>query len=373
MRTLSSRWANTCTPLLCINSRTALAFLTALLAIGPTDGSDLAEAKTPGQTYCFFGTCHRVKSITETEALVGSEETLKSSFYDACEHDRLNPCGLTSSGEVFRPNLPDNAASPIYPDGTTLLVWSPETREAAVVRVNNAGPYWGQRKLDVSRATAERLGFKDRGVADLRVRVIDAPNSEEATYRKGRKYHALPGYIGQYASLEAAHKGMAAAMETIAPSILAPLTGAAVAAGPGNAGEGPSAAAGSALGREPGVKTASLEGRAEAGSDSTRPRTAERLRHKGAARTAAPGRSHRVAKRSKATLVAGAKSTSWAKSRLALVDEGPHDISMLSRTNKDWVERRVASKGTFVRHSASRAARGLGRSAALGTPLTLSS
>ena len=30
-----------------------------------------AEAKTPGSTYCFYGKCHRVKTIAETQALVG--------------------------------------------------------------------------------------------------------------------------------------------------------------------------------------------------------------------------------------------------------------------------------------------------------------
>lgn len=191
-----------------------------------------AEAKTPGETYCYYGTCHRVKSIAETEALVGTAEMMSSSFYDSCKKDSLNPCGLTSSGEAFNPDAPDNAASPIYPDGTTLLVWSPESREAAVLRVNNAGPYWGDRKLDVSRATAERLGFKDRGVADLQVRVIDAPATDEATYVKNRSYNRLPGYIGKYDSLNAAQAGMAAAMalEAMAPSVLAPVAGGVVAA-----------------------------------------------------------------------------------------------------------------------------------------------
>jgi rare lipoprotein A len=209
----------------------ALALVAAYGGVSAVGGS--AEAKTPGETYCYYGTCHRVKSIAETEALVGYAETLPSSFYDSCKKDSLNPCGLTSSGEVFNPDAPDNAASPIYPDGTTLLVWSPETREAAVLRVNNAGPYWGDRKLDVSRATAERLGFKDRGVADLQVRVIGAPATEEqATYQKNRTYDRLPGYIGQYQSLDAAHAGMAAAMalEAMAPSVLGPLAGGAVAA-----------------------------------------------------------------------------------------------------------------------------------------------
>jgi hypothetical protein len=30
-----------------------------------------AAAKTPGSTYCYFGVCHRVKTIEETRALIG--------------------------------------------------------------------------------------------------------------------------------------------------------------------------------------------------------------------------------------------------------------------------------------------------------------
>ena len=171
--------------------------------------SGITDAKTPGSTYCFYGKCHRVKSLSETEAVVGQEVTMATSFYDGCKADRFNPCGLTSSGEVFRPDRADNAASPIYPDGTKLLVWAPSTGAAAIVRVNNAGPYWGNRKLDVSKATADQLGFSGSGVANLVVRVLDAPTPEEATYRKNRSYEPVPGYIGTYASADAASQGAA--------------------------------------------------------------------------------------------------------------------------------------------------------------------
>lgn len=232
----------------------ALALAASYGGVNAVGGS--AEAKTPGETYCYYGKCHRVKSIAETEALVGYAEMLSSSFYDSCKNDSLNPCGLTSSGEAFNPDAPDNAASPIYPDGTVLLVWSPESREAAVVRVNNAGPYWGERKLDVSRATAERLGFKDRGVADLQVRIIDAPAAEEATYVKNRTYDRLPGYIGKYDSLNAAQAGMAAAMalEAMAPSVLAPVAGAVIAA----ARTPPPAAPVAIAAAEPGAQVAAM-------------------------------------------------------------------------------------------------------------------
>ena len=185
----------------------APAFGVALLATGMTGAP--AEAKTPGKTYCFYGKCHRVKTIAEMETLIGSEETISASHYDSCKRDRYNPCGLTSSGEAFDSESPDNAASPVYPDGTTLLVWSPATRVSVVLRVNNAGPYWGDRKLDVSRRAAEVLGFAGDGVATLKVRVIGAPTLEEATYKKNRRYDPVPGYIGQFASLDEAQAGAA--------------------------------------------------------------------------------------------------------------------------------------------------------------------
>jgi rare lipoprotein A len=171
------------------------------LGIGTAQG---AFAKVPGDTYCFYKTCHRVKTLAETRALIGREHTLPASFYDACSSDSYNPCGLTSSGEVFRPNDADNAASPIYPDGTTLLVWAPSTKQAAVLRVNNAGPYWGDRKLDVSRAAAEKLGFKGSGTANLKARVLSVPTRGEATYRYKRHYQPVAGHIGKFASLDAA-------------------------------------------------------------------------------------------------------------------------------------------------------------------------
>jgi rare lipoprotein A len=185
-----------------------------------------AEAKTPGSTYCFYGKCHRVKTIAETQALVGVEEVIYASHYDDCARDRYNPCGLTSSGEQFHSDRPDNTASPIYPDGTTLLVWSPDNERALVVRVNNAGPYWGNRKLDLSRAAAEKLGFEHSGVAKVHVRVVKAPEPQEARYVHNRVYPPVPGDIGQYASLEAAQTGMAVALalQASAASPLAPVT-----------------------------------------------------------------------------------------------------------------------------------------------------
>ena len=192
----------------------------------PATTSTPVEAKTPGKTYCFVGKCHRVKTIAETQALVGKEEAITASHYDDCSKDRFNPCGLTSSGEQFHPDRADNTASPIYPDGTQLLVWSPENKRALVVRVNNAGPYWGNRTLDLSRAAAEKLGFEGDGVAKLKLKVIKAPEEHETKYVKNRSYDPVPGDIGQYASLDDAQQGMAVvlAFKATTGSPFAPVT-----------------------------------------------------------------------------------------------------------------------------------------------------
>ncbi len=166
--------------------------------------AELAEAKTPGKTYCFRGYCHRILTLAETEAMVGRQTVLSTSNYDDCKRDRFNPCGLTSSGAAFRADKADNAASSIYPDGTIILVRNPRTAQSAVLRVDNAGPYHGKRQLDVSRAAADVLGFAKQGVANLEVRILQAPNKAEATYKRNRVYPSVPGAIGTFASLDAA-------------------------------------------------------------------------------------------------------------------------------------------------------------------------
>ena len=183
-----------------------LALATMAASCASIVSATVAEAKTPGKTYCFHSTCHRVKTLAETEALVGRDITLTASHYDSCKRDRFNPCGLTSSGEKFHSDRPDNAASPILPDGTIALVWAKGTREAIVLRINNAGPYWGNRKLDLSRSAARKLGIG--GVGEVTLRVLKAPGPDEARYARNRVYDPVPGPIGQFASLDAAHGAM---------------------------------------------------------------------------------------------------------------------------------------------------------------------
>lgn len=176
-----------------------------LIASLLTGDGGSAFAKQPGTVHCYGGWCHRVNTVEEMRGLVGRRGIVKASYYDDCRKDRFNTCGLTSSGAVFEPHMPDNAASPIFPDGSVLLAFNPKSHKAVIVRVNSAGPYRGDRTLDVSRATAEALGFKERGVTDLMIAILQSPNEEEARYKKLRIYPKVPGYIGSFATFDEAH------------------------------------------------------------------------------------------------------------------------------------------------------------------------
>ena len=183
--------------------------LPALVGVGATlivgiAAAPTADAKSPGTRYCFHGLCHRVGTLAQTDTLVGWRGYLLASYYDNCRLDRLNPCGLTSSGAVFRPDLPDNAASPLLPDGTVILAYNPKTGDASVLRVTNAGPYSGKRKLDVSRAAAEKLGFRKQGVAALVISVLQSPTKAEASYVRRRVYQTVPGYLGRFDTVDIA-------------------------------------------------------------------------------------------------------------------------------------------------------------------------
>jgi rare lipoprotein A len=204
------------------NTLSRLVRLTAIAMItlaGPFMSGLASEAKTPGHTYCFNHVCHRVKTINETREAIGETAVVKASFYDSPGRDGLNPSHITSSGEFLAAQKPDNAASPVYPDGTKVLVWNPRTRKAAVVRINNAGPYYGSRLLDVSRAAAERLGFANQGVATLHVCVVEAPTDTDTRYRRGRTYTPVAGFLGVFQSLDMAMADLGRAINGVfAPS-----------------------------------------------------------------------------------------------------------------------------------------------------------
>jgi rare lipoprotein A len=72
--------------------------------------------------------------------------------------------GLTANGEVFRPGTM-TAAHPSLPLGTWIRVTNRDNGRSVKIRVNDRGPYYGGRILDLAEAAAQRLGMVKSGVA----------------------------------------------------------------------------------------------------------------------------------------------------------------------------------------------------------------
>lgn len=77
----------------------------------------------------------------------------------------------TASGEKFNPNEL-TAAHPSLPFGTKVRVTNVTTGKSVTVRVNDRGPFVGGRVIDVSHAAAESLGMTGRGVAKVKLDVV---------------------------------------------------------------------------------------------------------------------------------------------------------------------------------------------------------
>lgn len=77
----------------------------------------------------------------------------------------------TASGEKFDPNEL-TAAHPTLPFGTKLRVTNTSTGRSVTVRVNDRGPYVPGRVVDVSYSAAQELGMVGRGVAPVKLDVV---------------------------------------------------------------------------------------------------------------------------------------------------------------------------------------------------------
>lgn len=92
-----------------------------------------------------------------------------SSWYGEDFHGRL-----TATGEMFDMFSP-TAAHPSLPLGSLVRLVNPKTGQSRVVRINDRGPIIEGREIDVSYEVARSLGFEDRGLARLRLELLEVP------------------------------------------------------------------------------------------------------------------------------------------------------------------------------------------------------
>lgn len=80
----------------------------------------------------------------------------------------------TASGETFD-MFAATAAHPWLPFGSVIRVINLDNGRSQVVRINDRGPTVEDRDLDVSYLTAQRLGLLERGLARVRIDLMEEP------------------------------------------------------------------------------------------------------------------------------------------------------------------------------------------------------
>ena len=114
---------------------------------------------------------------------VGSPYVVAGRVYVPQDDPNYNAVGLaswygedfqgraTANGEIFDGNS-ISAAHPTLPLPSYVRVTNLSNGRSLIVRVNDRGPYHGNRIIDVSMRAAHLLGFTNRGVAWVRVQYV---------------------------------------------------------------------------------------------------------------------------------------------------------------------------------------------------------
>ncbi len=147
--------------------------------IDSIDGLPPREAIRKGRVktapYTVKGKRYYPMSVEEARSY---EETGYASWYGN-ETLRLNKGAMTANGEVFDPNQM-TAAHKYLPLPTHVEVTNLENGRSVIVRVNDRGPFpsdknpaSGERIIDLSAGAAKKLGFYNKGLAQVKVRTIE--------------------------------------------------------------------------------------------------------------------------------------------------------------------------------------------------------
>ena len=85
----------------------------------------------------------------------------------------------TANGETYDMHAA-TAAHPTLPLGSIIRIVNTRNHRSEVVRINDRGPYVEGRELDVSYEVARRLGFDQRGLAKVRLELLEVPSRSQA-------------------------------------------------------------------------------------------------------------------------------------------------------------------------------------------------
>jgi rare lipoprotein A len=142
------------------------------LAAGAADASAPAASDTPADAGAPPAHTTKPAHVAHLDR-TGRKRVGKASFYAKRFAGKR-----MADGTPMQPQG-NNAASKTLPLGTTAKVTNLETGQSAVVTIRDRGPYVKDRIVDLSPATAQKIGIDHKeGVAEVAVTPIDVPQPE---------------------------------------------------------------------------------------------------------------------------------------------------------------------------------------------------
>ena len=169
---------------------------------GHNNGETLGERVIPlGQPVPRGGGFYQVGKPYQVGSLVytpredpGYDRVGSASWYGELFQGRR-----TANGEIYDMDRL-SAAHPTLPLPVYARVTNLNNGRTIVVRINDRGPYASDRIIDLSRRSAELLGFRNHGTATVRVKYLGrAPLNGDDSYE--RKYLATQSWL-QFAAKE---------------------------------------------------------------------------------------------------------------------------------------------------------------------------
>jgi rare lipoprotein A len=99
---------------------------------------------------------------------------------------------LTANGEIFDPELV-TAAHKTLPMPSVVRVTNLDNGKSLVVRINDRGPFVAGRIIDLSREAARRIGYKDNGLARVRVQLLAEQSLRLEKLAKNGEFPSIDG------------------------------------------------------------------------------------------------------------------------------------------------------------------------------------
>lgn len=109
----------------------------------------------------------------------------------------------TSNGEIFD-LYAASAAHKTLPLPTYARVTNLENGRSVVVRVNDRGPFHDDRLIDLSYAAAVKLGYMERGTAEVEVEVLNVAGVDDRRDAPGTHYRFLQ--LGAFGARDSAQR-----------------------------------------------------------------------------------------------------------------------------------------------------------------------